>query len=943
MKLKLLFSGLLLTASAFTTLSAQEWEHLTVASGYNHDVIANGLGAANASTTIGVDNANFAFMSNDFQATASNTPPAYALPATGLISSVPTPGLTYQLGSYSANNSLRIGGSESGSPITGTLTFTNQVSAKKLYLLTTSGSGTATISVVVHFTDATSQTITGSTVPDWYNSTALPVAASGFGRVNRANSVLENPSGNPRMYQLMLNIDAANQPKLISSIDINKTSVTEGAVNVFAITAELLGTCPAPEGLTAISDVAGATVSWNPAIITPGVGYDYYYATTSAAPTTSTEPTGSVAPGETTVDLDGLLTGQTYYFWVRSNCSESDQGPWVMVSFTTGQVSATYTDGDIQTLYIASPNANSATSCPGVLTVTVPDGYQATSVATSYNMTSATNGYMSEQRSKLHCINTNIGETTLAQGSGNVGTFSYNRSGLNIADGATGEVNFEMRAWRTWQGAGTCNTTYNKVDNNTWVVTVTYECVTPLTPQAADQTHCPGSTVADLVAETDYDNAVLRWYDSESATEPLDESAAIASGTYYVSQYRYTCESERQAVVVTVGTPEAPVAEPQSLCSGAVVADIVAETTTGGTLVWYSSAEATEPLEDNTVAVTGSYYAAQSINGCESARTEVAVTVNTVSAPVAEGQITCAGTTLSELSVEAEENAVITWYAGADTPDPLSGEAEVETGSYYVSQTVNGCESVRTEVSLVVLNLPEPVVVAEQTVCEGTELSDLMATPIEGADLYWYATADATEALDDDDEVQGGSYFVSQASEGCESTRQEIVVTVTPSPQAPEGEATQEFNEGETIESLEVTLTDGAVANWYMMNDESELVAVDPTEALVDGGVYYVSQTVGGCESDYLAVTASAAMGLANNNANIFKLYPNPAADIVTISGNAVIAKAEIVNLLGQAIKTVNGGTEELLLDVADLQAGTYIVNVYSDGGSLTSVKLLKQ
>jgi hypothetical protein len=943
MNLKLLFSGLLITASAFCPLSAQEWEHLTVASGYNQDVIANGLGAANTSTTIGVDNANFAFMSNDFQALASNTPPAYALPATGLISSLPTPGLTYQLGSYSSNNSLRIGGSESGSPITGTLTFTNQVSAKKLYLLTTSGSGTATVSIVINFTDATSQTITGSTIPDWYNSTALPVAASGFGRVNRANSVLENPSGNPRMYQLALNIETSNQPKLISSIVVNKTSATEGAINVFAVTAELLGTCPAPDGLTAASGVNSATVNWNPAIIAPANGYDYYYATTSAPPTALTEPTGSVAAGVTSVALNELLTGQTYYFWVRSNCSESDQGPWVMTSFTTGQVSATYTDGDIQTLYNASPNANSTTSCPGVLTVTIPDGYQATSVATSYSMTSASNGYMSEQRSKLHCINTNTGETTLAQGSGNVGTFNYNRSGLNIADGATGEVNFEMRAWRTWQGAGTCNTTYNKVNNYTWVVTVTYECVTPLTPQAADQAHCPGSTVADLVAEIDYDNAVLRWYDSELATEPLEASAVIASGTYYVSQYRYTCESERQAVVVTVGTPEAPTAAAQDLCSGAVVADLSAEATEGATLIWYPSADATEPLAESAEAVSGSYFVAQAVNGCESSRTEVAVTVTTVSAPDAEAQLACVGTTLSQLDVEADENAALIWYAGADTPDPLSGDAEVQAGSYYVSQTINGCESERVEVTVAVINLPEPVVVAAQTVCEGTELSELMATPLEGAELYWYATAEATEELDDDEEVQGGSYFVSQAAEGCESARVEIVVTVNPLPEAPEGEATQEFNEGETIESLEVTLTDGAVANWYMMNDESELVAVDPNEALVDGGVYYVSQTIEGCESDYLVITASAAMSIGTTNGKNFKLYPNPATNMVTLSGNGIIAKAEIVNLLGQTVKAVDAGTEELLLDVADLQVGTYVVNVYSDKGTVTSVKLLKQ
>jgi hypothetical protein len=63
------------------------------------------------------------------------------------------------------------------------------------------------------------------------------------------------------------------------------------------------------------------------------------------------------------------------------------------------------------------------------------------------------------------------------RGSGDLGGIqSYSRNNVVIANGAYagGEnLTFEMRAWRTSQGSG-CNTTFNKVDNFTWMITVHY-------------------------------------------------------------------------------------------------------------------------------------------------------------------------------------------------------------------------------------------------------------------------------------------------------------------------------------------------------------------------------------------------------------------------------------------------------------------------------------
>ncbi|KAF2507381.1 T9SS type A sorting domain-containing protein [Flavobacterium arcticum] len=699
MKRKILLLCGVFSLFAFETITAQEYEYLEITSGLNEDVIANGANTAAASISTIVDNDSFAFVAADFQPTGTSIPPAYALPVDGNIASMATPGLSYQLADYSVNNSLRIHGTTPAPTVTtGTLVFSNQVSAKKLYVLATSGSGASTVTAIVNFTDATSQTITGAVLPDWYNSTVLPVAASGFGRVSVATNNVENPSGNPRMYQLTIDIDVENQIKEIESIQFTKTSTAQGVANIFAVTAELLGSCPSPDGLTAVFGITTGAVTWAESIIEPGDGYDYYFSTSADAPTEATVPTGNVASDVMTVEFSELEIGATYYFWVRSNCGDGDVGAWVATTFTTGQISSTYTEGDIETLYNTFPTITSTTTCPGTMTISIPDGYQIGDVATSYTMTTASNGYKSEQRSLLVCTTTNTSESSLYSGTGNGGTQEYNRTDLTFANGATGEVEFELRAWRTYGSSG-CTTSHNFVDNNSWTVTVTYECVTPLTPQADDQTFCTASTVADLVAATDYDDATIRWYATEESVEPLAEETVLESGTYYVSQYRYTCESERQAVVVTLGTATLPLTETeQSFCTATNISGLYVDTIEGGVINWYATADSEELLAEELVLETGSYFVSQTVGGCESDRIEVAVTINaTPDAPTGDMmQDFNTGETLASLEVDFVEFGTANWYVMTveGNYEAVDATTVLENGvTYYVSQTLLSCES----------------------------------------------------------------------------------------------------------------------------------------------------------------------------------------------------------------------------------------------------------
>jgi hypothetical protein len=768
-----LFFGLL-TAGAVT---AQTYQPLTVTSGYTADVIANGVGSAALSTTQPVDNANFAFMSNDFLPATITTPPSYGLPASGLINSLATTGLTYQMASLSSNNSLRIGATAGAT--SGTLVFSNGVNATKLYVLATSGSGQSTITALITFADATTQTATALIVPDWFFSTAQPIAAQGFGRVNTTNNVLEPSATDPRLYQITLNIDVANQTKTVSSVQFTKTSTAEGVVNIFGVTAEVLPTCPAPSALVATTGAANASVSWTAAVIAPGSGYDYYYSTTNTAPTATTTPTGNVATG-TTVSFPELITGQTYYFWVRSHCSDTDASAWVATSFTTGQVSSTYILGDISTLYNTAPTVTSTTDCPGTLSVVVPAGYQISSVATSYTMTALANGYMSEQRSFLYCTTTSMGESAITSGAGfDGGTYSYNRTGLAIANGATGTVNFELRAWRAWGGSG-CNTTYNKVDNNTWKVTVTYTCLPPAAPTAAPFTVCGTATVADLTATGTGESPAFNWYTTETGGTALAATAVLTSGTYYVSQISGTCESTRTAVVVTLtAAPMAPVTNAtQTFCPGATVEDLYSDPISDATVAWTYNGLALVP---GSVLIEGVYQVTQTLNGCTSLPSSVTVVLNATAVPTVNAQAVCEGATLADLSVGVLVGATVDYYTTA-TGEAVPATTVAATGTYYISQSVNGCESTQIMVDITVNAIPDaPTGASEQTFAAGDTVSDLELVYTTGATLTWY-----TQTLEGDYEVipvdtvleEGLTYYVTQNTNGCESDYFELTVTM---------------------------------------------------------------------------------------------------------------------------------------------------------------------
>lgn len=90
---------------------------------------------------------------------------------------------------------------------------------------------------------------------------------------------------------------------------------------------------------TGLVTTTNAVVNWTAPTPAPAGGYEIYFSTTNTPPTAATPATQTVPAGTTTATLSPLVTGTTYYWWVRGVCTATDKSSWVAgPSFTPGQI-----------------------------------------------------------------------------------------------------------------------------------------------------------------------------------------------------------------------------------------------------------------------------------------------------------------------------------------------------------------------------------------------------------------------------------------------------------------------------------------------------------------------------------------------------------------------------------------------------------------------------
>ncbi len=197
-------------------------------------------------------------------------------------------------------------------------------------------------------------------------------------------------------------------------------------------------------------------------------------------------------------------------------------------------------------------------------------------------------------------------------------------------------------------------------------------------------------TVADLVAT----GTNIKWYSVPIGGISLTPNTNLTNGTiYYATQTVGGFEStNRLAVTAMVSNPAAPTAtSPQSFCasSNPKVGDLIV---TGGTAIkWYNAPSGGSLVSNSTALADGTtYYASQTIAGCESStRTAVTTVISplllvTLSSAVGtDNQTTCINAAISNITY-------VTINATGINNDGVSGANGLPTGvsAHWVGNTI---------------------------------------------------------------------------------------------------------------------------------------------------------------------------------------------------------------------------------------------------------------
>ena len=141
--------------------------------------------------------------------------------------------------------------------------------------------------------------------------------------------------------------------------------------------------------------------------------------------------------------------------------------------------------------------------------------------------------------------------------------------------------------------------------------------------------------------------------------------------------------------------------------------------------------------------------------------------------------------------------------------------------------------------------------------------------------------------------------------------------------------------------------TDDLGYSYQWFKDGEPIAGADElTLEIIETGDYWIIATnENGCASESNVISYTSTVNIEEVDGKIFKLYPNPASEIVTIelSDNTMIESVALIDVTGRVILHEAGEfNNEIQLNVAGQKPGYYIVQL-SDGSATWKKKLVIQ
>lgn len=368
----------------------------------------------------------------------------------------------------------------------------------------------------------------------------------------------------------------------------------------------------------------------------------------------------------------------------------------------------------------------------------------------------------------------------------------------------------------------------------------------------------------------------IKWYDAPTNGNLLASTTILESKTYYAAQTISICESERIPVVINIQNTTAPTGDQlQDFCTTQkpAIANLAA---TGTNVVWYDNASNGTILSSETSLINGaSYFASQTINGCESAnRLAVLVTIaapalsfNNVSANVCD-DLNDGSEIINLASYNAQiaacNSCTFSYYTTLSGAENLFAVNNISNLSNYNLSAGTTLIYVRidsndkcyqiAELSLTLVNAPVISISDIVSLCQNQNVEVHAGS---GFDSYLWSTGASTESVIF---TEAGSYSVTVTQNHgdiiCSSTK-DFQVKLSNSA-AIQNLTVQDWTDSENI--IVVELADTSLGDY---------------EYSIDGFVYQDSNTFYGLATGDYVVYVRDKNGCGIKNQEVFLLnYP---------------------------------------------------------------------
>ncbi|MCH8318576.1 MAG: gliding motility-associated C-terminal domain-containing protein, partial [Bacteroidetes bacterium] len=219
----------------------------------------------------------------------------------------------------------------------------------------------------------------------------------------------------------------------------------------------------------------------------------------------------------------------------------------------------------------------------------------------------------------------------------------------------------------------------------------------------------------------------------------------------------------------------------------------------GPGIVWFSDPTLTNPIDSGTEFIpfpiigTITYYVTQTIFGCQSPADSVVITINAIpAAPEAQKDTTYCKKDLNLVADLTAAGSNIEWFSdpgltnliGTGSSYTPVNLVEPTTYYYYVTQTINNCQSIANSVFITINAIPAKPVAQKDTIYCEVDIDLVANLTAAGSNIEWFSDPGLSILLGTGSpfapfpDVGTNIYYVTQTVSDCQSWADSVIIIV---------------------------------------------------------------------------------------------------------------------------------------------------------------------